>query len=65
LTANPAQSNKVRVRQAYRCLFSREPERTELKLALDFLGKPPAPEMTRWEQYAQLLLASNEMLYVD
>jgi len=65
LTANPAENDRTRVRQAYRCLFSREPERTELKLALDFLNKPPAPEMTRWEQYAQLLLAANEMLYLD
>jgi hypothetical protein len=36
-----------------------------VKLALEFLRKPGTPEMTRWEQYAQLLLASNEMLYVD
>jgi hypothetical protein len=36
-----------------------------MKLALEFLAKPAAPEMTRWEQYAQLLLVSNEMLYVD
>ena len=58
-------SNGGRVRHAYLLLFGREPEKGEVKLALDFLGKPPAPEMTRWEQYAQLLLASNEMLYVD
>jgi hypothetical protein len=54
-----------RVRHAYRLLFGREPDKTEVKLALEFLGQPRAPEMTRWEQYAQLLLASNEMLYVD
>jgi hypothetical protein len=65
LTASAARNDKARVRQAYRRLFGREPERIEVKLALDFLRKPPAPEMTRWEQYAQLLLASNEMLYVD
>jgi len=65
LRANPAESDKARVHHAYRLLFGREPEVTEVKMALEFLRKPGAPGMTRWEQYAQLLLASNEMLYVD
>jgi TorA maturation chaperone TorD len=65
LKANPAESNRSRVQRVYRLLFSRPPEESELKLALEFLKKPDAPEMTRWEEYAQLLLASNEMLYVD
>ena len=30
-----------------------------------FCKRPSDSEMTRWEQYAQTLLASNEMLYVD
>ncbi|MEW6302612.1 MAG: DUF1549 and DUF1553 domain-containing protein [Verrucomicrobiota bacterium] len=58
-------SDSARVRRAYEWLFAREPDRTELKVALEFLRKPGAPEMSRWEQYAQMLLASNEMLYVD
>src|SRR6185503_13433512 len=65
LKASPAESNRSRVQRVYRLLFSRPPEESELKLALEFLKKPDAPEMTRWEEYAQLLLASNEMLYVD
>ena len=65
LKANPAESDRSRVQRAYRLLFGREPEETEAKLALEFLRKPGTPEMTRWEQYAQLLLASSEMLYVD
>jgi len=60
-----ATTDRTRVQRAYRLLFGREPERAEMKLALEFLGKPDAPEMSRWEQYAQLLLVSNEMLYVD
>jgi hypothetical protein len=36
-----------------------------MKLALDFLRESESTGMTRWEQYAQMLLASNEMLYVD
>jgi hypothetical protein len=57
--------DEARVERLYELLFARAPERTEMKLALEFVRKPDAPGMTRWEQYAQMLLASNEMLYVD
>jgi hypothetical protein len=60
-----AECDEDRVALAYRLLYSREPDATESRIALDFLRKPGASEMPRWEQYAQLLLASNEMLYVD
>ena len=65
LTANAGETDSVRVQQAYRLLFAREPDATESKLALTFLAKPASSSMSRWEEYAQLLLASNEMLYLD
>ena len=65
LTADPKENNARRIQNAYRLLFGREPEKSETELALAFLRKPDASEMSRWEQYAQLLLVSNEMLYVD
>jgi hypothetical protein len=55
-----------RIRQAYRLLFARTPDDAELSLGLNFLARPnTAPTLTRWQQYAQALLASNETLYVD
>ena len=60
-----AESDDARVTAAYRILFGRDPVSRELDIALRFLRKPNASDVTRWEQYAQLLLASNEMLYVD
>jgi hypothetical protein len=57
--------NTARVRSAYRILFGRYPTTAEVKPALAFLNGPSAPGMTRLEQYAQVLLASNEMLFVD
>jgi hypothetical protein len=54
-----------RVKRAYGILYGREPDKRELDLAADYLRKPENGEMTRWERYAQVLLASNEMLYVD
>ena len=56
----------ARVRHAYRLLFAREADGEELDLALSFLGKPESAQgMTRWEQLAQVMLISNEALYVD
>jgi hypothetical protein len=65
LTSRSRESNRSRIQQAYQLLFAREPERAEVNVALEFLGKPPVGRMSRWEQYAQILLASNEMFYVD
>jgi hypothetical protein len=65
LTADATEGDTPRMQRAYRLLFGREPEKSETELALAFLHKPATSEMSRWEQYAQLLLASNEMLYVD
>ncbi|MDB6153755.1 MAG: Planctomycete cytochrome [Chthoniobacteraceae bacterium] len=60
-----AEMDTDRVTAAYLLLFSREPDVEERDLALRFLLKPNTAQMTQWERYAQLLLASNEMLYVD
>jgi hypothetical protein len=60
-----AEADKERVDLAYRLLFAREPLMAERTLGLNFISQPNDSQMSRWEQYAQLLLASNEMLYVD
>jgi hypothetical protein len=60
-----AKGDDARVRNAYRVLYAREPGADELNLARGYLNKPASGEISRWEQYAQMLLASNEMLYVD
>jgi mono/diheme cytochrome c family protein/cytochrome c553 len=56
-----------RVTAAYRLAFGREPETQELELAERFLKQPAkaTDKLTRWQQYAQVLLASNELMYVD
>lgn len=58
-------TDSARVRYAYRQLFAREPEREELAVAVAYLNKPSDGDISRWDQYAQMLLVSNEMLYVD
>lgn len=60
-----AASDPARVRLAYELLFTREPLPEEAELALEFLQQPADGQLTHWEQLAQALLATNEMIYVD
>jgi hypothetical protein len=55
----------TRIDRLYETLFARRPSAEETALGSDFLVRPAAGTLSRWEQYCQLLLASNEMLYVD
>ncbi|HMJ65614.1 MAG TPA: DUF1549 and DUF1553 domain-containing protein, partial [Candidatus Binatia bacterium] len=73
LAARVTAENKGReaqVRGAYRLLLGREPDANELKMGVNFLnggfdGAHPAEASGRWPEYAQALMISNEMLYVD
>ncbi len=57
----------ARIQYAYVCLYGRPPSERETNLGLAFLGADSAAgeKLTKWEQYAQALLAANEFLYVD
>jgi hypothetical protein len=61
-----AEDDPSRITNAYRLLYRREPSKDERALAAEFLLRPPSEAgASRWEQYAQMLLVSNEMLFVD
>ena len=62
-----ASTDADRVIATYRLAFGRAPDSRELELAERFLKLPSRPDdkLTRWQQYAQILLASNELMYVD
>ena len=58
----------ARVQRAYQLAFGREPSDEELQLGLAFAAGDVTAEgdkVSRWEQYCQALLATNEFLYVD
>jgi hypothetical protein len=65
--AKLATTDEERVVAAYQFAFNRKPTAAEQKLALSFLQLPNQSEdkLTRWQQYAQALLASNEIMYID
>lgn len=58
---------RVRIHLAYQILFGREPNAEELALGEEFVSQEKRPEdrLTPWEQYAQILLGSNEFMYID
>ncbi|WP_395752766.1 DUF1549 and DUF1553 domain-containing protein [Prosthecobacter sp.] len=66
LIQQSAADDTSRIRHIYALLFAREPLAEEAALAQTFLRETAADStLTGWQQLAQALLASNEMLYVD
>jgi hypothetical protein len=54
-----------RVPKIYRAIFNRSPDAEEIQLAENFLKQAAQGSLSRWEEYAQALLISNELMYVD
>ncbi|HEV3025839.1 MAG TPA: PSD1 and planctomycete cytochrome C domain-containing protein [Pirellulales bacterium] len=56
-----------RIQQAYQLLFGRPATDAQVRAALDFLagGSEAAARDDLWRQYAQVLLGSNELMFVD
>ncbi len=65
-----ATTDEAKVKAIYRVVFGREPRPEELQMGLEFVqgGAIPASEQVKlnpWQQYCQLLLGTNEFLFVD
>ena len=62
-----ASSDAEKIAALYRLVFARPPSEAEAQVALEFLQSAAAPEspLGPWEQYAQLLLLTNEFTFVD
>jgi mono/diheme cytochrome c family protein len=58
-------SDEERVSFAYQLLFARDPDEFERTIARQFLQRSDEAPISTWQRYAQLLLVSNDMLYVD
>jgi cytochrome c553 len=70
VAALPAGDDEARIRAAHLRLYGRPARADEVALGREFLRTPappgePRPSLTAWEQYAQVLLAANEMTFVD
>jgi hypothetical protein len=52
----------------YRLVLGRQPEEAEIRIALDFIAaveKSQQSQLGTWQQYAQVLLLTNEMMFLD
>lgn len=62
-------ANADKIRAMYRLLFERTPTTDELSLGENFIvaatETPADAKLSPWEQYAQLLLLTNEFAFVD
>ena len=65
LTSKPGEPDVKRVERAYLMLYARTSTPDELALAVEYLNGADSEGLTRWERYAQVLLAANEMFYLD
>ena len=67
--ASAANDDAVRIRQAFSLLYARPATEREVQLGLSFFKSARSNQdgatLSRWEQYAQVLLSANEFLYVD
>ena len=57
----------ARIEAIYRIVFQRNPSADEVAATVDFVSQPKdeASQLSTWEQLSQLLLSSNELIYVD
>jgi hypothetical protein len=63
---SPATDDSARIRQAYLWLYGRPATSHEVATGLGYLRAGAAHgDLSRWERYAQALLAANEFAYVD
>lgn len=56
-----------RIAEMYRLVFTRKPTVEEASAALSFVSRPneTGSKISPWEEFAQVLLASNEFAFVD
>jgi hypothetical protein len=59
------QGPEGRIALAYRLALGRSPEAGELQAALEFVRTTAPANLSAWEQFAQVLLASNEFAWID
>ncbi|MFM7835965.1 MAG: DUF1553 domain-containing protein, partial [Planctomycetaceae bacterium] len=71
LQAEAGDDATARITLAFQLAFGRAPSDDELQLGLAYVTAEDAADvrdgtaLNRWERYAQILLASNEFMYLD
>ena len=65
-TGDEATDDSSRVRRLYRRVYARDPDHDEIDVALEYIeAQSEDAELDPWTRYAQVLLATNEFVFVD
>ncbi len=61
-----AKEPNARIARAYALLYGREPTEREMTIGATFLSSEATTDknLTRWQQYCQVLLSANEFMYI-
>jgi hypothetical protein len=61
------ENDEARIRRAFQLAYARPPSELESKIGLSYLNREqdPANNLSQWQSYAQVLLGSNEFMYLD
>ena len=65
LTNGPDKDDAGRIRRAFPLLYARPATEREVHMGAAFLALASSGPLSRWEEYAQVLLSASEFLYVD
>ncbi len=66
LSGEVGDDDRQRIHRAYALLYARPPSARELALGEAYVGQATGEaKLVRWQQYAHVLLAANEMLFID
>jgi hypothetical protein len=63
LLAEPAGDNAERIGLAYRLAYGRPPTEKEERIGRERIGG--SPDMAAWTSYCEVLLCTNELIFVD
>ncbi len=63
--ASEEKDDAARIRNAFVRVFGRPASEREVRMGLAFLQSGGNAALSRWEQYAQVLLSANEFAFVD
>ena len=60
-------SDEARIQRAFLLAYGRPPSEREVEIGVAYLSSEPDPQskLTLWQTYAQVLLGSNEFMYID
>jgi hypothetical protein len=65
LRAEGVEEDEARIERVYGLVFGRQPRADEVQMGVEFLKGAEEAGMSRWEQYAQVMLVCSEAIYVD